>query len=199
MFTFKLVNRLLGEADCCPWSVGSGCKEVHMAQSSPMRGRPLYTADERRRRDASVWTIVQGVLAPIQFLVFLISLMLVVRYLTTGHGLGMATASVVVKTITLYTIMVTGAIWERDVFGRYLFAPAFFWEDVFSMLVLALHSAYLVALFSGSVDAERQMWLALAAYFTYLINATQFVMKLRAARQQEHMWSSGNGAIGSMS
>ena len=41
--------------------------------------------------------------------------------------------------------MVTGAIWEKVVFGRYLFAPAFFWEDVFSMLVLALHTAYLVA------------------------------------------------------
>ena len=31
-----------------------------------------------------------------------------------------------------YTIMVTGAIWEKVVFGQYLFAPAFFWEDVFS-------------------------------------------------------------------
>ena len=93
------------------------------------------------------------------------------------------------KTVVLYTIMVTGAIWERDVFGRYLFAPAFFWEDLVSMLVLALHTTYLIALFSGAVDAERQMWLALAAYASYVINATQFVLKLRAARQQEHLWS----------
>ncbi len=169
-----------------------------MAQSSPMRGRPLYTADERRRRDASVWTTVQGVLAPVQFLVFLISLTLVLRYLGSGQGLWLATASVVVKTVVLYTIMVTGAIWERDVFGRYLFAPAFFWEDVFSMLVLALHTAYLVALFSGAVDPTRQMWLALAAYFTYIINATQFVLKLRAARRQESMWTP-RGAVGSPS
>jgi 3-vinyl bacteriochlorophyllide hydratase len=166
-----------------------------MAQSSPMRGRPLYTADERRRRDASVWTTVQGVLAPVQFLVFLISLTLVLRYLGSGQGLGLATASVVVKTIVLYTIMVTGAIWERDVFGRYLFAPAFFWEDVFSMLVLGLHTVYLISLFSGAVDPTRQMWLALAAYFTYIINATQFVLKLRAARKQETMWTP-RGAVG---
>ena len=86
----------------------------------------------------------------------------------------------------------TGAIWERDVFGRYLFAPAFFWEDLVSMLVLALHTTYLIALFSGAVDAERQMWLALAAYSTYVINATQFVLKLRAARQQEHIWTAGS-------
>ena len=139
--------------------------------------------------------MVQGVLAPLQFAVFLISLILVMRYLASGHGLAAATASVVVKTVVLYIIMITGAIWERDVFGRYLFAPAFFWEDVVSMLVLGLHTTYLVALFSGAVDAERQMWLALAAYASYLFNATQFVMKLRAARQQEHMWTA-DGALG---
>jgi 3-vinyl bacteriochlorophyllide hydratase len=169
-----------------------------MAQSSPMRGRPLYTADERLRRDASVWTLVQGILAPVQFAVFLISLGLVLRYLVTGHGLEIATGSIVLKTFVLYTIMVTGAIWERDVFGRYLFAPAFFWEDVVSMLVLGLHTAYLIALFSGAVDAERQMWLALAAYASYVCNATQFVLKLRAARRQEPTWPASD-AVGHMS
>jgi 3-vinyl bacteriochlorophyllide hydratase len=166
-----------------------------MAQTSPLRGRPLYTADERRRRDTSIWTLVQGVLAPVQFLVFLISLALVVRYLMTGEGLVYATISIMIKTLVLYTIMITGAIWERDVFGSYLFARAFFWEDVVSMLVLALHTAYLVALFSRSVDPERQMWIALAAYATYVINATQFVLKLRAARKQENLWVP-NTAVG---
>jgi 3-vinyl bacteriochlorophyllide hydratase len=139
--------------------------------------------------------MVQGILAPLQFAVFLISLTLVLRYLASGDGLAIATASIVVKTVVLYIIMVTGAIWEREVFGRYLFAPAFFWEDLFSMLVLALHTTYLIALFSGAVDAERQMWLALAAYASYVINATQFVLKLRAARKQEHLWA-GSGALG---
>ena len=144
--------------------------------------RPLYTPEERRRRDASAWTLVQGVLAPIQFLVFLASLGLVLRYLSTGEGHQAAALSVVVKTLTLYAIMVTGSIWEKVVFGRYLFAPAFYWEDVFSMLVLALHTAYLVALFTGTGSARQQMMLALAAYASYVINATQFILKLRAAR-----------------
>jgi 3-vinyl bacteriochlorophyllide hydratase len=160
-----------------------------MAQTSPLRGRPLYTADERLRRDQSVWTTVQGVLAPVQFMVFLISVCLVVRYLATGDGLTAATVSIVAKTIVLYAIMITGSIWERDVFGRFLFAPSFYWEDVVSMLVLALHTTYLIAFFSGVVDAERQMWLALAAYLSYVVNATQFVLKLRAARRQELPWS----------
>jgi len=128
--------------------------------------------------------MVQGVLAPVQFLVFLVSLWLVVRFLLTGEGETAATISVVVKTFVLYTIMVTGSIWEKVVFGRYLFAPAFFWEDVVSMLVLALHTAYLTAVFTGWLGVEGQMWLALAAYAAYVINAAQFVWKLRMARLQ---------------
>jgi 3-vinyl bacteriochlorophyllide hydratase len=146
------------------------------------RFRPLYTPEQRTRRDSSAWTLVQGVLAPVQFLVFLVSLALVIRYLLSDSGEYAATASVVVKTITLYTIMITGAIWEKVVFGRYLFAEAFFWEDVFSMLVIALHTAYVAALAFGWLDARELMILALAAYATYVINAAQFVFKLRAAR-----------------
>ena len=142
----------------------------------------LYTAEQRQRRDTSAWTLVQGVLAPVQFLIFLISLALVLRYLATGDGQSLATGSVVVKTFALYLIMVTGCIWEKVVFDCYLFAPAFFWEDMFSMLVLALHTAYLVALLTGILGTETLMYLALAAYAAYVVNAVQFVLKLRAAR-----------------
>jgi 3-vinyl bacteriochlorophyllide hydratase len=153
-----------------------------------MRRRFLYSPEERRRRDGTGWTLVQGVLAPIQFLVFLASLALVLRFLATGAGETAATASIVVKTFVLYTIMVTGSVWEHKVFGRYLFAPAFFWEDAVSMLVLALHTAYLAALFTGALDVRAQMLLALAAYASYVLNATQFVMKLRAARLEQARW-----------
>jgi 3-vinyl bacteriochlorophyllide hydratase len=145
---------------------------------------PLYTEAERARRDASRWTLVQGILAPVQFLVFLVSLGLVLRFLVTGEGLAAATTSVVIKTFVLYTIMITGAIWEKEVFGVYLFARPFFWEDVFSMLVIGLHTAYLVSLATGALSPREQMLLALAAYTTYVINAGQFLLKLRAARLQ---------------
>jgi len=154
---------------------------------APARDRPappLYTSEQRRRRDASRWTLVQGVLAPLQFLVFLISLGLVLRTLATGQGEVLANASVVAKTGLLYAIMVTGSIWEKDVFGRYLFAPAFYWEDMVSMLVLALHTAYLAALTTGALGERGLLLLALAAYATYVVNAGQFVLKLRAARLQ---------------
>ncbi|HMO70411.1 MAG TPA: 2-vinyl bacteriochlorophyllide hydratase, partial [Paracoccaceae bacterium] len=143
--------------------------------------RPLYTPEERARRDATVWTTVQGVLAPVQFLACAISVVLVLRYLASGDGYMAATVSILVKTALLLTIMVTGAIWEKVVFGQWLFAPAFFWEDVFSFAVIALHLGYLAALWQGAAPAT-QMWIALAAYSAYVVNAAQFLWKLRMAR-----------------
>jgi 3-vinyl bacteriochlorophyllide hydratase len=155
------------------------------------RAGGLYTPEQRVRRDASVWTLVQGVLAPVQFVVFLVSLGLILYWLVTGEGAQAATVSVVVKTLTLYTIMITGCIWEKVVFGVWLFAESFFWEDVFSMLVLALHTAYLVALWTDGLDLRSRLLLALAAYAAYVINAGQFIWKLRMARLQ-----TANAALG---
>jgi 3-vinyl bacteriochlorophyllide hydratase len=180
---------LLDALDCSPWGAATG-----RSRRAAATARPLYTPEERVRRDHSPWTMVQGVLAPLQFAVFLASLALVVRFLLTGEGLALATWSVVAKTVVLYTIMVTGSIWEKQVFGRWLFAPAFFWEDVFSMLVLGLHSAYLWWVFAGIGDGRAQMLLALAAYAAYVFNAAQFVLKLRAARRDEGRWQGPRGA-----
>jgi 3-vinyl bacteriochlorophyllide hydratase len=144
----------------------------------------LYTEEQRKRRDSTRWTLVQGILAPLQFLAFLVSACLVVRYLMTGAGFTAATVSVLIKCLLLYAIMITGSIWERKVFGRYLFAPAFFWEDFVSMFVLVLHSAYLYSLLFGTLHARYQMYVALLAYAAYLVNATQFIIKLRAARRE---------------
>jgi 3-vinyl bacteriochlorophyllide hydratase len=212
MFT-RLFNHYLSKVDCCPWvghahGLEYGQAAVSRAKTDRLQGSRLqgsrlqagrsptrrtnraqppylYSPAERRRRDASPWTLVQGILAPVQFLVFLISLGLMLHYLLSGHGLEAATLSILVKTGCLITIMVTGAIWENEVFGQYLFAPAFFWEDVFSFLVIALHSLYVVVLITHAASPRTQMLLALAAYASYVINASQFLMKLRAARLEQ--------------
>jgi 3-vinyl bacteriochlorophyllide hydratase len=153
-----------------------------MQQSQP---QVLYTPEQRAKRDASRWTLVQGVLAPVQFLVFLVSLSLVLNSLKTGEHTDWALASVVLKTLVLYAIMITGCIWEKVVFDQYLFAPVFFWEDVVSMLVMALHTAYLWVWWQGVWLADDQLLLALTAYITYGINAAQYIRKLRMARLQK--------------
>ncbi len=159
---------------------------MNQRRSRNANAAPLYTRAQKARRDSSPWTIVQGVLAPVQFLIFLISLFLVLRFLFTSEGETAALISVVIKTLALYLIMVTGCIWEKVVFGQYLFAKAFFWEDVFSMLVLALHTAYLFSWTNGLLSTNALLWLAIAAYAAYVINAAQFIWKLRQARLQQN-------------
>ena len=178
----SVLGRVVAPFDACPWGGAVGRSVI--TKSTPPSNGGLYTPAQRKRRDDSPWTIVQAVLAPVQFGVFLISLGLVLRFLATGQGELAATSSIIAKTLILYTIMVTGAVWEKQVFGRYLFAPAFFWEDTISMVVIALHTAYLGALFTAALSPHGLMMLALAAYATYAVNAAQFVLKLRAARQE---------------
>ena len=146
-------------------------------------GQALYTPEQRRRRDKTPWTLVQGVLAPIQLCICYVSLALIIRFLVTGEGEAAAHMSIIAKTFALYVIMVTGAIWEKVVFGQYLLAPAFFWEDVVSFGVIALHTLYLIGLFGVGFSDVSLMGIALAAYAAYFVNAAQFLRKLRIARR----------------
>lgn len=155
------------------------------ATSSSQNAVWQYSDAERARRDASPWTRVQGVLAPLQFIAFLISLWLIIGYVNDGRGAQAASVSVIIKTLLLYAIMITGSLWEKAVFGRWLFAPAFFWEDMVSMVVIALHSAYLVMLMAGIGDTRLQLQVALAGYFVYIVNALQFLIKFRQARRPQ--------------
>ena len=183
------LNNFLSSYVSFQWTPTTGQRTLATVRPRPTRlapvaPRPLYTPEERRRRDESPWTLVQGLLAPLQFLVFLVSCALVLRTLATGAGYEAATVSILVKVVLLYTIMVTGSVWEKEVFGRYLFAPAFLWEDLISFLVLALHTAYVAALLTGALSPGSLLLLALAAYASYLVNAAQFVVKMRAARRE---------------
>jgi len=190
----KAIDELIERVAPCPWVGHAGGRPFDVKAASP---RPLYTSEERGRRDHSAWTIVQGVLAPLQFLAFGVSVVMIAHYLTTGRDLALAEASILVKTAFLYAIMITGSIWEKVVFGRWLFARSFFWEDVVSMLVLALQTAYVAALLSGWGSPRDQIMIAVAAYGAYAVNATQFVLKLRAARLQGALTAAPASAFGS--
>ena len=168
---------------------------MHKQSSPQVDGWNLYTPSQRIIRDRTVWTKVQAILAPLQFIVCIISLALVLRYLFTDEGYYIATVSILVKSFLLFLIMVTGAIWEKVVFGQFLFAEAFFWEDVVSFFVIFFHGLYLYILLSGDFLPSSQMSLALFAYFLYFINAFQFLRKLRLARQSSQKRVSPKGEV----
>lgn len=144
----------------------------------------LYTPDQLARRNRSPWTKVQVILGPLQFVAFLISFGLVIRYLVTGEGYAIATASVLVKIGLLWAITITGMIWEKEIFGQYFLAPEFFWEDVGNAVAMGVHNLYFVAQAWGW-SQQALMTLMLAAYCTYLVNCTQFIVKgIQAGRQR---------------
>ncbi len=144
----------------------------------------IYTPEQLRRREASPWTRVQIILAPIQFVVFLISFALVIRYLATGNGYWEATVSVWIKIALIWALTITGMLWEHDMFDHYFLAKEFFWEDIGNLIAIITHNLYFVAQWLG-MDQQTVMWVMVFAYITYLFNAAQFVIRgIRSAQQR---------------
>ena len=149
-----------------------------------MSPKQSYTPEQLAKRNRSPWTKVQAILAPIQFLAFLISFALVIHYLLTGENYALANASVLVKISLLWAITITGMIWEKEIFGHWFMAPQFFWEDVGNAVAMFFHNLYFVARWLDWSD-RAVMSLMLVAYTTYLINCGQFVMTgVRAGQQR---------------
>lgn len=152
-----------------------------------------YTADQLERRARSKWTRVQIILAPIQFLVFLISFALVVVYLRTGEGYLVATVSVWIKIALIWVLTITGMLWEYDMFGHYFMAKEFFWEDLGNLIAIVTHNAYFVAAWIGA-DETTLMWVMVVAYISYLLNAVQFVIRgVQSAQQRRAMQPAATG------
>ncbi|MEM8531484.1 MAG: 2-vinyl bacteriochlorophyllide hydratase [Chloroflexota bacterium] len=158
-----------------------------------------YTAEQMARRDKSPWTRVQAILAPIQFIAFIISFILVVRYLMTGEGYTAANISVLIKIALLWAITITGMIWEKEIFGHYFLAPQFFWEDVGNAVAMIFHNLYFVAQWLGWSD-QSVMTVMLVAYCTYVINCVQFVVKgVQAGRERRALAQQLRNETGSSS
>jgi 3-vinyl bacteriochlorophyllide hydratase len=147
----------------------------------------MYTADQLRRREASRWTRVQIILAPIQFVAFIISFALVIRYLVTGNGYMAATISVWIKIALIWALTITGMLWEYDMFDHYFLAKEFFWEDIGNLIAIITHNLYFVAQWMGA-DSRTVMWVMVFAYVTYLFNAVQFLARgVRSYRQRQEL------------
>ncbi len=143
-----------------------------------------YTPDQLTRRDRSLWTKVQGFGALTQFITFVASLFLVVRYLTTGEGYEITTIVCVAKVLMLYFMTVTGMAWEDEVFGQMFLAKEFFWEDVGNVVSLAGNTLYLSTLLLGA-PKNVQMLAMCVALATYVLNFAQFAARgVRSARQK---------------
>ncbi|NTV03129.1 MAG: 2-vinyl bacteriochlorophyllide hydratase [Chlorobiaceae bacterium] len=156
---------------------------------------PRYTPEQLEKRNASRWTTVQAILAPIQFLIFLAGL--TVTWLFTQQlwitDFGWITFFVTLKTFMLVLIFVTGGFFELEVFGHFAFAKEFFWEDFGSAIAMVVHISYFILFWMG-LDRETLIWTAYLAYLSYLVNAAQFVIRLLLEKHNERKLKAGNPA-----
>ena len=136
----------------------------------------MYTAEQLAQRQKSRWTPVMMVGGMVQFLVFVVSFYLVVRFLTTDQGYAVTQITILVNIALLWFNTVVGMLWEKEMYNHYFMAREFFWEDFVNLIALITHNAYFIALW---LNWERQniMILILFAYFTYLINFGQWIVR----------------------
>ncbi|WP_287373233.1 2-vinyl bacteriochlorophyllide hydratase [Prosthecochloris sp.] len=154
---------------------------------------PRYTPEQLEKRNLSVWTKVQGILAPIQFVAFIAGLAVTILYkLDMGiDNFTWVTAFIILKTVIFLLIFITGAFFEKDVFDQYVFAPEFFWEDVGSTIAIVIHLGYFILFYMG-LDENVLIWTALLAYLSYLINAAQFLFRLIIEKQHARKTQTAN-------
>ena len=146
----------------------------------------MYTEEQVQKRNKSIWTKLMSTLAPLQFIAFVISFYLVCRYLVTGDGYTVATASVLIKIALLWAMTIVGILWEKEMYGHYFMCKEFFWEDFGNLVALLTHNAYFVVQW---LDFSRQsiMLVMCLAYTTYLFNFAQFMVKMMRSRQQRKL------------
>lgn len=107
--------------------------------------------------------------------VFLLSLVLLALYALHLIPFADVQLSVLTKIAFMIGAVVTGSLWEHDVYGRWWFAHEFFIEDVMTANVFALHVAYLVVYYVWPANTTAILVMLGMAYLVYGLNVLQYV------------------------
>lgn len=147
---------------------------------------PRYTPEQLAMRNASVWTDIQIILAPIQFLIFLTGVTVTALY---ANGLFITdfywvSVAILFKTLFFALLFITGMYFEKEIFGKWIFSKEFLWEDIGSTVAAFFHLLYFVMAWMGYSE-EVLIWEACIAYFTYVVNALQYFVRIILEKNNE--------------
>lgn len=137
----------------------------------------------RERRAASVWTMIHPVFALGQLLAFVVSVGLLIAYLRHGVSFHAVHVSVLTKIGLMVGAVITGSLWEHDVFGHWWFAPEFMFEDVMTLIVFIMQLSYLLMVFTHPENMRAILGILVLAYATYLANVAQYIHR---TQRQKH-------------
>ncbi len=140
---------------------------------------PRYTPEQLEMRNASVWTDVQLILAPIQFFVFLAGVAVTFLYAQNSEMFSFYWVSLAIlfKTLLFGLLLLTGAYFEKEIFDKWIYGKEFLWEDVGSTVAAFFHLLYFVMAYMGFSE-DVLIWEAFLAYFTYVVNALQYLVRI---------------------
>ena len=147
---------------------------------------PRYTPEQLAKRNASVWTDIQLILAPIQFVVFLTGLVVTFLYALNDQLFSFYWVSLVIlfKTFLFGLLLITGEFFEKEIFNVWIYGKEFIWEDVGSTVAAFFHLLYFVMAYMGYPE-DVLIWEAFLAYFTYVINALQYLVRILLEKRNE--------------
>jgi 3-vinyl bacteriochlorophyllide hydratase len=131
----------------------------------------------RTRRAASVWTRIHPIFALGQLGAFIVSIGFLVAYAFGWVGFAAVHESVLIKIALMIGAIVTGALWEKDVFNWYWFAPEFFFEDAMTVNVFLLHLGYLAIVYTEPGNPAKALLMLGLAYVVYTANVVQYVWR----------------------
>ncbi|UZJ41249.1 2-vinyl bacteriochlorophyllide hydratase [Prosthecochloris sp. SCSIO W1101] len=153
---------------------------------------PRYTPEQLEKRNASVWTDIQLILAPIQFFVFLIGVILTFLYAQNDQIFSFYWVSIAIlfKTLLFGLLLVTGAYFEKEIFDTWIYGKEFLWEDVGSTVAAFFHLLYFVMAYMGYSE-NVLIWEAFLAYFTYVVNALQYLVRIILEKLNERRLKAG--------
>ncbi len=138
----------------------------------------------RARRTASIWTFIHPVFALGQLLAFVVSVGLLFGYFAHAVPFHVVHISVLAKIALMIGAVITGALWERDVFGFYWFAPEFLFEDVMTLIVFILQMTYLAMVFTHPTSMGFIVAVLCVAYAVYLGNVAQYIHRTQRMKKE---------------
>jgi 3-vinyl bacteriochlorophyllide hydratase len=145
-----------------------------------------YTPEQLVKRNASIWTDIQIILAPIQFLFFVAGVTTTALYANDLFGTSFYWVSVAIlfKTLFFALLFITGMFFEKEIFNQWVYSKEFLWEDIGSTIAAFFHLLYFFLAYRHYPE-NVLIWDAFIAYFTYVLNALQYLIRIILEKRNE--------------
>jgi 3-vinyl bacteriochlorophyllide hydratase len=139
------------------------------------------------RRKSSIWTKIHPIFALGQLLAFFVSIGFLIAYLRGAVPFHDVHVSVMVKIGLMVGAVITGALWEHDVYGHWWFAPEFLVEDVMTLIVFITQISYIIMVYTHPGQMNAILCLLGLAYLLYFGNVAQYIHRTQRMKKDERI------------